>query len=106
MLTELSEKDQDMKAMKVDFFNQQEALVRETNLLKNKLHSTTATTTTNVNQTSVEHLMSRPPPPPHLASSSSSSASSRGGVELKDLLHKEALLQDLHDQVVRMGELE
>jgi hypothetical protein len=97
MVTELSDKDHEMKAMKVDFFNQQEALVRETNLLKNKLHSTTSTTTTNVNQTSVDHLLARPPPPPHMISSS------RGGVELKDLLHKEALLQDLHEQVVRMG---
>lgn len=95
MVTELSDKERIIKNMKVDFFNQQEALVRESNLLKNKLQSG-STITTNVNQTSADHLMACPPPPPHLLAS-------RNGVELKDVLHKEALLQDLHEQVMKMG---
>ena len=115
MVAELAEKGQEMKAMKADFFNQQEALVRETNLLKNKLHSTTTNPsvvpTMHVNETSAEHFLARPPPPPHLFSASRGglglgAGGGRGGsgIELQEQLHKEALQQDLHEQVIRMGE--
>ena len=96
LVGEVSEKDKEMKALKADFFNQQESLVRETNLLKNKLNSAIATNATNVNDTSVGHLLSRPDQVFHMKSSF-------GGVEFKEALHKEALLQDLHEQVVRLG---
>lgn len=97
MVAELAEKDQETRALKADFFTQQEALVRETNLLKNKLQSVTGRgghCGVDVNQTSAEHPLSRPP----------HASASAGAGGLKDILHKEALLQDQHEQVLRMGE--
>jgi hypothetical protein len=104
MVTDLADKAQEIKSLKVDFFTQQEALVRETNLLKNKLSTASGSGSvgrsgTNVNQTSVDHFLAPPPPPPYPYPHGGG-----GGGDLRDLLQKEALLQDLHEQIVTIGE--
>ena len=93
MVKDISEKDKEIKSMKVDFFNQQEALVRENNLLKNKLH-TSSHGSTDPNRTSSDHFLARPQP---------SVNASRTGPELKDILKSDALIQDLHEQIMHIG---